>query len=319
MEDIWRKVFIKNTYSSIRGRGIHKCAKDVYKDLQNDVEGTQYCLKLDIRKFYPSLDHEILYSIIKRKIKDKWLLKLLKGIIDSAKGVPIGNYLSQFFANLYLSYFDHWIKEEVRCKYYYRYADDIVILDSNKDHLRNILIAIKFYFHSILKLELKPNYQIFPTESRGIDFVGYVFRHKYRLLRKSIKTKVSKLIRKYTGKKISKKLFESRMTSYRGWLKFCDAKHFSNIVQDLTKYRLSTWRGELQNISLLNNKRIHVVEILQRQKYFEIHAIRNKSPLVIRSKNKKLFSFLNKLHLPYSFKYEHNKFQCKTKRHRKTR
>lgn len=243
MEGIWKRVFIKNTYSSIRGRGIHKCANDLYKDLQNDVQKTRYCLKLDIRKFYPSIDHDILYSIIQKKIKDKWLLKLLKGIIDSAKGVPIGNYLSQFFANLYLAYFDHWIKEDAKCKYYYRYADDIVILDDDKDHLKNILIAIKFYFHNILKLELKPNYQVFPIESRGIDFVGYVFRHKYRLLRKSIKIKISKLMHKYTNNKISKHVFESRMTSYRGWLKFCNSKHFSDIVQHYTKYRLSTWNG----------------------------------------------------------------------------
>lgn len=319
MEGIWRKIFIKNTYSSIRGRGIHKCAKDLYKDLQNNVEETQYCLKLDIRKFYPSLDHEILYQIIQKKIKDKWLLKLLKGIIDSAKGVPIGNYLSQFFANLYLTYFDHWIKEDVRCKYYYRYADDIVILDNNKDHLRNILIAIKFYFHSILKLELKPNYQIFPVEDRGVDFVGYVFRHRYRLLRKSIKIKMSKLIHRYVSKRISKEIFESRMTSYRGWLKFCNSKHFSYIAERLAKYRLSTWNGDLVQIADLNNKRFYIVEILVRQKYFEIHAIRNKKPLVVKSKNKRLYSVLNKLYLPYSFKYEHSKFQYKTKCHRVAR
>lgn len=78
MEGIWKRVFIKNTYSSIRGRGIHKCANDLYKDLQNDAQKTKYCLKLDIRKFYPSIDHDILYSIIQKKIKDKWLLKLLK-------------------------------------------------------------------------------------------------------------------------------------------------------------------------------------------------------------------------------------------------
>ena len=319
MEGIWRKVFIKNTYSSIRGRGIHKCAKDLYKDLQNNIEETQYCLKLDIRKFYPSIDHDILYSIIQKKIKDKWLLKLLRGIIDSADGVPIGNYLSQFFANLYLTYFDHWIKEEVDCKYYYRYADDIVILDSNKDHLRNILIAIKFYFHSILKLELKPNYQIFPVEDRGIDFVGYVFRHKYRLLRKSIKAKVSKLIHRYVNKKASRDTFESKMTSYRGWLKFCDSKHFSHIVQELTNYRLSTWNGDSVNITSLNNKYVHIVEILSRNKYFEIHIIRNNSPLVIQSRNKRLYSVLSKLRLPYSFRYEHNKYNCKARRYRETR
>lgn len=64
MEGIWKRVFIKNTYSSIRGRGIHKCANDLYKDLQNDIQKTKYCLKLDVSKFYPSIDHDILYSII---------------------------------------------------------------------------------------------------------------------------------------------------------------------------------------------------------------------------------------------------------------
>lgn len=271
MESIWRKVFIKNTYSSIRGRGIHKCVKDLYKDLHNNVEETQYCLKLDIRKFYPSIDHEILYSIIQKKIKDKWLLTLLKGIIDSAEGVPIGNYLSQFFANLYLTYFDHWIKEEVKCKYYYRYADDIVILDSDKSRLRNILIAIKFYFHNILKLQLKPNYQVFPIEKRGIDFVGYIFRHKYILLRKSIKTKMLRLVNLYLNKKISKSTFESRITSYRGWLKFCNSKHISNIIEKTTNYRISTWNGRLELLTQFNNKWFYIVEILCRNKYFEIH------------------------------------------------
>lgn len=319
MESIWRKVFIKNTYSSIRGRGIHKCVKDLYKDLHNNVEETQYCLKLDIRKFYPSIDHEILYSIIQKKIKDKWLLTLLKGIIDSAEGVPIGNYLSQFFANLYLTYFDHWIKEEVKCKYYYRYADDIVILDNNKSRLRNILIAIKFYFHNILKLQLKPNYQIFPTEKHGIDFVGYIFRHKHILLRKSIKAKMLRLVNLYLNKKISKSTFESRMTSYRGWLKFCNSKHISNIIENATSYRMSTWNGRLDLLTRFDNKQLYIIEILCRNKYFEIHFIRNKMPLVVKSKNKRLYSTLNKLHLPYSFKYEHSKFQYKAKRHRTAR
>ena len=82
----------------------------------------------------------------------------MKEIIYSAKGVPIGNYLSQFFANLYLTYFDHWIKEELRCKYYFRYADDIVILGNDKNYLRNVLVSIKLYLKQVLNLELKPNY-----------------------------------------------------------------------------------------------------------------------------------------------------------------
>ena len=90
---------------------------------------------MDIKKFYPSINHDILKQIIRYKIKDEELLQLLDEIIDSAEGVPIGNYLSQFFANLYLAYFDHWIKEILKVIYYFRYCDDITILGSSKEEL----------------------------------------------------------------------------------------------------------------------------------------------------------------------------------------
>jgi hypothetical protein len=128
---------------------------------------------------------------------------LLDEIIDSADGVPIGNYLSQFFANLYLAYFDHWIKEELKVKYYYRYADDIVLLSNSKEQLRNWLLAIKVYLTNVLELKVKDNYQIYPVESRGIDFVGYVCYHKYTKLRKSIKRKLFKAIKKFKKNKIT--------------------------------------------------------------------------------------------------------------------
>ena len=118
---------------------------------------------MDIRKFYPSLNHDILKAIIRKKVKDKDLLWLLDEIIDSAEGVPIGNYLSQFFANLYMAYFDHWVKEELKVKYYYRYADDIVLLSDSKEQLRSWLLAIKLYLTNVLKLKLKDNYQIYPV------------------------------------------------------------------------------------------------------------------------------------------------------------
>ena len=134
LEPIWVSIFIKNTYSCIKNRGIHSALHDVQAALK-DKDNTTYCLKLDIRKFYPSIDHEILKSIVRKKIKDAKLLRLLDSIIDSTDGVPIGNYLSQFFANLMLAYFDHWLKEVKRVKYYFRYADDIVILHSDKKYL----------------------------------------------------------------------------------------------------------------------------------------------------------------------------------------
>ena len=104
---IWDKIFIKNTYSCIQGRGIHKCAKDLKVDLRKYPKETKYCLKLDIAKCYDSLNHGVLIKILKRKIKDTKILKWLEDIVNSTSGVPIGSYTSQYFANLYLAYFDH--------------------------------------------------------------------------------------------------------------------------------------------------------------------------------------------------------------------
>lgn len=127
-----------------------------------DVENTRYCLKIDVKKFYPSIDHDVLKQIVRRKIKCPDTLALLDQIIDSAAGVPIGNYLSQYFANLFLAYFDHWIKEEVGVKYYFRYADDMVFLHKDKAFLHDLLTQIDAYLRDNLHLTIKANYQVFP-------------------------------------------------------------------------------------------------------------------------------------------------------------
>ena len=155
LEPIWVSLFTEDTYSCIKDRGIHKAAAKVKKALKEDPEHTTYCLKMDIVKFYPSIDHDILKTILRKKIKDKDLLWLLDVIIDSADGVPIGNYLSQYFANIYLAYFDHWIKEVKKVRYYFRYADDIVILGDDPKQLHKLRIEIEEYLHDNLKLSLR--------------------------------------------------------------------------------------------------------------------------------------------------------------------
>lgn len=218
MEPIWVSIFIKDTYSCIKHRGIHEALHNV-KEALKDVDNTTYCLKLDIRKFYPSIDHEVLKSIIRKKIKDQKLLQLLDEIIDSAEGVPIGNYLSQFFANLYLSYFDHWVKEDKNIKYYYRYADDIVILYKDKKSLQTLLRDIKQYLKDNLKLQLKNNYQVFPVESRSIDFVGYKIYHNFTLVRKALKKRYCKKNAKLNKRSTNYKYYRRKMASYIGWFK----------------------------------------------------------------------------------------------------
>jgi retron-type reverse transcriptase len=239
LEPIWVSVFNKNTYSCIKNRGIHKCAKDVKRALKQDPDGTRYCLKIDVRKFYPSINHDLLKQIVRRKIKDKRLLALLDEIIDSADGVPIGNYLSQYFANLFLAYFDHWLKEQKRVKYYWRYADDIVILAHDKDSLHKLLHEIRAYLHG-LKLKVKRNYQVFPVDSRGIDFLGYVFYHTHTLLRKSIKQKLCRRVAKLNKRKIvpTKDVYKQQICSWWGWCKYCDSINLMNKLSKTFPYEI---------------------------------------------------------------------------------
>jgi retron-type reverse transcriptase len=222
MEDIWVPVFIENTYSCIKTRGIHGVLRHLKRDLKNIPE-TTYCLKLDITKFYPSVDHDIMKSIVRKKIKDVKLLNLLDGIIDSAPGLPIGNYLSQFLANLYLTYFDHWMKEDKQTKYYYRYADDIVVLHSDKQYLHDLFVEIQDYLDANLKLQIKGNHQVFPVKARGIDFVGYVFRHRCIFMRKGIKVRLCKQAAKLNKMDISVKEYKQKISPRLGWAKHCDS------------------------------------------------------------------------------------------------
>jgi retron-type reverse transcriptase len=216
LEDIFIRMFTADTYSCIKGRGIHAAA-DAVKMALKDEKNTQYCLKLDVKKFYPSVDHDILKQLLRRKFKDNDLLWLLDEIIESAPGLPIGNYLSQFLATFYLNTFDHWIKEEKRAMYYCRYMDDVVILAADKPYLHALLSEIRVYWKDKLKLDVKDNYQVFLVESRGINFLGYIFRHGYVLLRPSIKRRFARMLRY--------KKRDASVASYYGWVKYCNGKH----------------------------------------------------------------------------------------------
>lgn len=226
LERVFVARFTADTYSCIKGRGIHAALEAVKFGLK-DVSNTTYCLKLDIRKFYPSVDHDVLKALLQRIFKDNQLLSLLDEIIDSAPGLPIGNYLSQYLANFYLSYFDHWLKEQKRVRYYYRYADDMVILAGSKEELHGLLADVRQYLHDRLKLTIKKNYQVFPVEKRGIDFVGYRIYHTHVLMRKSIKQNFARMMAVRPN--------ALSLNSYRGW-----AKHANcfNLLKKLTSEKI---------------------------------------------------------------------------------
>lgn len=184
-EPIFRENFIIDTYASIKTRGIHLGLQRVKRALHK--YHYKYCLKLDIHKCYPSLDKEILKAKLAQKFTDEDLLDLFYKIVDSCeKGVPIGNYTSQYFNNFYFSEFDHWIKEVKRVQGYFRYCDDMVILSNSKEELQSLLKEIQQYMKT-LHVELKPNYTVFPVDSRGISFLGYIIREDYVKVRKTTK------------------------------------------------------------------------------------------------------------------------------------
>ena len=215
-----------NTFSSIKNRGIHFGLTRV-KEALKDKENTKYCLKFDIRRYYPSINHNILKEKYRKIFKDKELLWLIDEIIDSAEmsenmGIPIGNYLSQWSANIFLNDFDHWLKEVKHCKYVFRYMDDVVILSDSKEKLHCLLDEIKEYLSNI-KLELKGNYQIFPVDVRGIDFLGYRIFRNYVLLRKSTCKNFKRKMLKLSKKKVLTYSDNCTIQSYLGWLKWCDS------------------------------------------------------------------------------------------------
>lgn len=238
MEPIWTRQFISSTYACIKGRGIHKAVRDIQRDLRRDAAGTEYCLKIDIRHFYPNVDHEVLKAILRRKIKDARLLALLDGIVDSEEGLPIGNYLSQYFANIYLSGFDHWMKERVGAGHYYRYVDDIVVLSGSKAFLRDCFSEMRDYLSARLRLEVKDNWQVFPVESRGLDFLGYVFRHRFCLLRKRVKRHLIARAARLARLGVSGRNLRTALGSWFGWLKYCDSANLKNHLNSIVNEKV---------------------------------------------------------------------------------
>lgn len=225
---IWIKSFIRDTYASIPNRGIHDAVKRIQKVKHNWKN--HYVLKCDISKFYPSVNHQVLKDILFKKIKDKKLITLLEEIIDSGEGIPIGNYLSQYFGNIILSPLDHHIKEELKIKYYYRYCDDFIIVHSNKNHLHYIKSKIKTYVAK-LNLSLKPNSQIYPIESRGLDFIGYIFYSSHTLIRKSNIQRYKRRIRHKKFNLISNLVILNHIKCFRGWKKYADTKNLNTHIE----------------------------------------------------------------------------------------
>ena len=224
-------VIMKGMYEfscgSVPGRGTSYGQKILRKWLDSDYKGTKYCLKMDITKFYPSVQNEILKSMFRKKIKDGDCLWLIDSIIDSAEGLPIGNYTSQWFSNFFLQGLDHFIKEKLGIKYYIRYVDDLVLLGSNKKKLHLARKKISEYLDSI-GLGLKRDWQVFKVNSRDIDFLGLRFFRNKTILRKRNALRISRRMRKISRKTILNYKDACAVISYWGWIKRSNSYNFYN-------------------------------------------------------------------------------------------
>ena len=252
LEPIWVSVFTHNTFSCIKGRGIEGCARYVDKIIRKYKGKPLYCLKIDIRKFYPSIDHDVLKQIVRHKIKDSRLLWLIDEIIDSAPGLPIGNYLSQYLANLVLAYFMHWVNERLHIELGRKeridaaeYADDIVFFADNKEVLHAAFKLIRRYIEERLHLQVKGNYQVFPIaenrydkHGRALDYVGYQFFRKQKLIRKGIKKNLCRAVARLESRQpaVPYKEYKQAIAPWIGWAKHSNSKHLLETIVKTKDY-----------------------------------------------------------------------------------
>ncbi|MEK7194508.1 MAG: reverse transcriptase/maturase family protein [Patescibacteria group bacterium] len=216
------KKFIYDSYSCRLSKGTHKAMNRFksfgYKVSKNHTK-TCWVLKCDIKKFFASIDHNLLQYIVAKYISDKDTLWLLGRVINSfettaGKGLPLGNLTSQLLVNIYMNEFDQFVKHKLKVKYYIRYADDFIVTTIYRSELENLLPKIEKFLKEELKLLLHPNKVFIKTLASGVDFLGWVHFPTHRVLRTSTKRRMFKNLKNNSSR-------ETR-TSYLGLLRHGD-------------------------------------------------------------------------------------------------
>lgn len=225
LKPIFLRKFINNTYACIEYRGQHKASQKC----NEYVRKNKYCLKCDIRKFYPSISQYTLSEMMHKFIKDDKFMRIIDDIIFSFEGgynCPIGNYCSQWFGNLYLASLDNFIKHNLKCKCYVRFCDDFILFSNDKSFLNNCNAEIKWLLSTQLRLKYS-KCDLFNTR-QGVDFCGYRSFGKYILLRKATSKRIKKRI-KWIYKnedRIDNEYKRGSFASTKGWLKWCCSWNF---------------------------------------------------------------------------------------------
>ncbi len=244
---IFDKDFIHDSYSCRLRKGTHRAIKRLerfVKKVSKNNKQNLFALKCDIKKFFDSVDHAILRSIIKNKVKDEDAVWLINEIVksfskDGKKGLPLGNVTSQLFANIYLNKFDQFVKHDLKIKYYIRYCDDFIVLDQSRDKLVNLVRKFDLFLKQKLNLFLHADKIIIRKYHQGLDFLGFVAFPYHRVLRTRTKKRI---LRKILQKKqdlnddlISEFNFSQSIQSYLGILKHCNGYKIKKEIEKILK------------------------------------------------------------------------------------
>ncbi|MBN1299547.1 MAG: RNA-directed DNA polymerase (Reverse transcriptase), partial [Actinobacteria bacterium] len=224
LEPIYEKRFISDSYATRKNKGTHRAIAKAQKFLKQNY----WYLKMDVSKYFGSINHLILCNIIGRTIKDPFIINLCNTIIakggDGTTGLPIGNLTSQFFANVYLDVFDHFIKDCLKIKGYVRYMDDFCIFENNKNYLKGLLKVITVFLNKNLKLKLKKTATLINSSLHGLPFLGVrIFPNMVRYKKENFNRSYKKLKTReweYKNGIIDYKIYESSMQSLTSHLVF---------------------------------------------------------------------------------------------------
>lgn len=259
--------FINTSFACLTNKGTHKAVENVQKQMQayQRTNPNFWVLKCDIKKFFYRINPNILFNILKHYISDKDLLDftqilIFNGPIDNNKiGIPIGNYTSQFFANIYLNQLDQYVKRELKIKHYIRYMDDFILLLPTKNECIIIKQKIEKFLSKNLKLELNDKSRYYPLKM-GVNFCGYRIFTTHRLLRLDSKKKIKKKVKiwnkKYTKNSLN---LNHTMQCLNSWIGHCSHCNSYKLQQKILNkcdflYTNKTIENMENNLILLVNE-----------------------------------------------------------------
>jgi len=225
---IWLKMFVRDSYACIPGRGLHSASTRA----MHFVRRNKFVLQCDIRKFYPSIKHSQMKRVLRRKISDRRILRLLDNIVDSCGGdrnVPIGNLTSQWFGNVFLNELDHFIKEKLQWHDYIRYCDDFCLFGDDKRVLWDMKRKILDFVQNDLELTFS-KCSVYPL-SRGFDFIGYRHFNGFVLLRKTTAKRIRKNVLNMVRYKDFGEHSIGALAAYNGWMRWANTYRFKRDLQ----------------------------------------------------------------------------------------